>query len=194
MTRRKGTGSWACPLLHPAEKLAAAIHAIAGAPGVLVLLGAAQEVERRRAVADGSVESVGDDERADAQLLQIRLIAAEVVVNRATMGESIEDGDDALVHAGGVHPQRACAEKVARYLAVELLDGRVAEHAGQIAAPPARGVQEVEGVEQGVEVGFSRFFDAHLAEARQRATVVAQLLAGVCRQQSLQPADGAFNS
>src|SRR5260221_5165733 len=53
-----------------------------------------QEVERRRAVADGSVESVGDDERADAQLLQIRLIAAEVVVNRATMGESIEDGED----------------------------------------------------------------------------------------------------
>ena len=79
------------------EQLPPPVHPIRCSPRVLVLLGAAQEVEGRRAVADGLFDGVGDEDRADAQFLELGIVAAEVVVDGAVEREAVEDGDDAIV-------------------------------------------------------------------------------------------------
>src|SRR6266849_2034264 len=70
------------------EKLPAPVHPVPCPPRIFVLLGAAEEIERRGAVLHGLLDRVPDDRAADRDLFELRIIAAQVVVDRAVVRES----------------------------------------------------------------------------------------------------------
>src|SRR5712691_2155087 len=121
--------------------LAAEIDAIFRAPGVLVLFCAAKKVERRRAASDGLLDRVGHDHRAGAEFFQIGIISAEVVRHGVVRGEPVEDRDDAIAGAHGVHSQRSFLQHRAGDLAVNLPDDVIGEYSGHPAAAPPRFMQ-----------------------------------------------------
>src|SRR5712692_5161076 len=82
------------------EELPSLVHPIRGAPRVLVLLRATEEIEGRGAVADGLLDGVRHDDGSDAQFFELGIVAAQVVVDRVAEGESVENGDDPFGEAG----------------------------------------------------------------------------------------------
>src|SRR5438093_13676488 len=86
------------------NQLPPAVDAILRTPRVLVLFRAAQEIESPRAFACRLLDRMRHDQRPGAQRLQIRIVAAEVVVHRVAARESVKDGDDTFSGAKAIHP------------------------------------------------------------------------------------------
>ena len=120
-------------------------------------------------------DRVRDEDRADAQFLEVGVVAAQVVIDDAVERESVENGDDAIVAANGVHPQQARVEHPPCSVAMKLLRRIVGEHAREIAAFPSRGVEIEEAGEQIVERLRGRRFDANVTGAFESTAVVAKL-------------------
>src|SRR5205823_12653421 len=78
------------------EHLPSSIHPIFRAPRVLVLFRAAQEVEDLRAVTNRFVDCMRDERVSDRDLLEIGIVAAQVVVDGVVMREAVEHSADTI--------------------------------------------------------------------------------------------------
>src|SRR5438874_12705617 len=101
------------------KKLATPIHSILRPPRVLVLLGAAKKIERHRAVDARLLDRVRDDRVADRDLLEIGIVAAEVVVDGVVMREAVENRTDRFADPHRVHAQCAGIEHALRGVAMK---------------------------------------------------------------------------
>ena len=129
---------------------------------------------------------MSDDHSSDAQLLQLRIVPAEVVVGRSTVGEAVIDGDDSLADVDRVHTQRSRAEHPGYDLPMETLHDIIGQHARHAPPLPSSGMQFEERVGQSINIQRCGRLEHHRSQPLQRSPVVAQLLLKMRGDQILQ--------
>ena len=119
-----------------------------------------------------------DDDRSQAELLEIGIVAAEVVVNRSRVREAVEHAHHPPARAHRVHAERARGEHRMSDIAVKLLDDIVSEHARHPAPLPARAVQFEERLQHRINILRAGFLEGELS----LTLVIAELFLKVRRR------------
>lgn len=117
---------------------------------------------------DGPLDCVGDDQMADADLLERRIEAAQVVVRRVVEGEAVKDRPRVVVDVDRMKSQHPRCQHLVRDVAVKRLRLRISEDTRQSAGAPSQRVKGEERLHQSVHIAAIRSLGRDLSLALQK--------------------------